>query len=107
MLLLLFLLLTSPESRVPSPGFFQNDVRNPLSCIRLGQAAGGLGHGQAPCGVAEQVAQHTLQVGRQGIVLLQQHRGAAFDQVVGVAGLVVVDRGGERHQHAADADRAQ
>ncbi len=46
-------------------------------------------------------------MGGQRVVLLEQLGSAALDQVFGIAGLVVIDRRGERHQHTADAHRAQ
>ena len=54
-----------------------------------------------------QRAQGGRQLGGQRIRLRQQARGVAIDQEPRVLGLVVIDRLRKRHQHAADADRAQ
>lgn len=62
---------------------------------------------EATCRVGEQGLQYLLQAHWQAVVLLEQHGGVGADQVFGIAGLMIVDGGGKRHQHAADTGGAQ
>jgi hypothetical protein len=93
--------------RLPCESWPARHRRRPRRRHRLCQRARRLGHRQALAGIGGKLGEHRLQARRQVVALRQQQGRAALHQEFGIAGLVVVDRLRERHQHAAHADRAQ
>ena len=77
-----------------SYSFLENDIGDALGGIDLGQGTRGLRHLHAAGGIFGQIAQQCGDAVGQRSVLLQQHRRAALDQVLRVAGLVIVDGSG-------------
>ena len=82
----------------------------------IGDALGRVGSGELPAPPSPSAGgapdpslsvEHDAQLVRERVALRQQHGRVAFDQIFGIARLVVVDRQRERHQHAADAGGAQ
>jgi hypothetical protein len=87
---------------------FQHDVGD------VEAAASGLASARAALAIARRLPGSVASSREQsaagappGVVLRQQQGRAALHQEFGIAGLVVVDRLRQRHQHAAHADRAQ